>query len=205
MSDQFEWLEVETKYREMRRTKHGEELRWLVNREKILNNVTGKTTIRGTIRHPGICVIAPFIDDDHIAMMRQYRYAADKELWELPAGTLNGREENQRMIPTETPEECATRELSEETGYEAEALEKVCECYAMPGASDEIIHVFFARGLRRHEQSLDDDEIINEIRAFSLDGLEGMIGRGEIRDAKTLVGLFYALSRRPGGLQIWRR
>lgn len=204
MSDQFEWLEVETEYRETRKTKHGEELRWLVNREKILNRATGKTTIRGTIRHPGICVIAPFIDDDHIAMMRQYRYAADRELWELPAGTLNGREENQRMIPTETPEECAARELSEETGYEAESLEKVCECYAMPGASDEIIHVFFARGLKRHEQSLDDDEIINEIRAFSLDELEGMIGRGEIRDAKTLVGLFYALSRRPGGLQIWR-
>jgi ADP-ribose pyrophosphatase len=205
MSDQFEWQEVETEYRETRRTKHGEELRWLVNREKILNMATGKTTTRGTIRHPGICVIAPFVDDDHITLMRQYRYAADRELWELPAGTLNGREVNQRMIPTETPEECAARELSEETGYEAEAMEKVCECYAMPGASDEIIHVFFARGLKRHEQSLDDDEIINEIRAFSLDALERMIARGEIRDAKTLVGLFYALSQRPGGLQIGRR
>jgi len=197
MSDQFEWLEVETKYRETRMTKHGEELRWLVNREKILNKTTGKATTRGTIRHPGICVIAPFVDDEHVALMRQYRYAADAELWELPAGTLNGREENQRMVPTESPEECAARELSEETGYEAEVLEKVCECYAMPGSSDEIIHVYFARRLKRHAQSLDDDEIINEIRAFSLDELEEMIGRCEIRDAKTLVGLFYALSRRP--------
>jgi ADP-ribose pyrophosphatase len=205
MRDQFEWQEVETAYRETRKMKHGEELRWLVNREKILNRATGKTTTRGTIRHPGICVIAPFANDDHIALMRQYRYAADSELWELPAGTLNGREEHQRMIPIETPEECAARELSEETGYEAEVLEKVCECYAMPGIGDEIIHVFFARGLKRHEQSLDDDEIINEIREFSLDELEGMISRGEIRDAKTLVGLFYALSRRPGGLQIGRR
>jgi ADP-ribose pyrophosphatase len=205
MSDQFEWQEVETAYRETRKTKHGEELRWLVNREKILNRATGETTTRGTIRHPGICVIAPFVDDDHIALMRQYRYAADSELWELPAGTLNGREENQRMIPTETPEECAARELSEETGYEAEVLEKVCECYAMPGVSDEIIHVFFARGLKRHEQSLDDDEIINEIRAFGLDELEVMISLGKIRDAKTLVGLFYAIIRRPGGLQIGRR
>jgi ADP-ribose pyrophosphatase len=205
MSDQFIWQDVETKYRETRKTKHGEELRWLVNREKILNKATGGTTTRGTIRHPGVCVIAPFVDDDNIALMRQYRYAADRELWELPAGTLNGREENQRMIATETPEECAARELSEETGYEAEVLEKVCECYAMPGVSDEIIHVFFARGLKRHEQSLDDDEIINEIRAFSLDELEGMISRAEIRDAKTLIGLLYALSRRPGGLRIWRR
>jgi ADP-ribose pyrophosphatase len=205
MSDQFEWQEVETEYRETRKTKHGEELRWLVNREKILNKATGKITIRGTIRHPGVCVIAPFVDDDHIAMMRQYRYSAGRELWELPAGTLSGREENQRMIATETPEECAARELSEETGYEAEALEKICECYAMPGSSDEIIHVFFARGLKRREQSLDEDEIINEIRAFSAPELKEMIERGEIRDAKTLVGLFYALSLRPGGLQIGRR
>jgi ADP-ribose pyrophosphatase len=205
MANQFEWQEVETEYQETRRTKHGEELRWLVNREKILNKATGKTTTRGVIRHPGVCVIAPFVDDDHIALMRQYRYAAGAELWELPAGTLSGREENKRMIPTETPEECAARELSEETGYEAETLEKVCECYAMPGSSDEILHVFFARGLRRHEQSLDDDEIINEIRAFSAEELEKMIEGGEIRDAKTLVGLFYALSRRPAGLRIGRR
>jgi len=205
MNNQFVWQQVETKYRETRETKHGEELRWLVNREKILNKATGGITIRGTIRHPGVCVIAPFVDEDHIALMRQYRYAADDELWELPAGTLNGREENQRMIATETPEECAARELSEETGYEAEVLEKVCECYAMPGVSDEIIHVFFARGLKRHQQSLDDDEIIVEIRAFSAEELEGMIGRREIRDAKTLVGLFFALSQRPGGLRIGRR
>jgi len=200
MGNQFKWQQVETVYRETRDTKHGEELRWLVNRETILNKATGKTTTRGTIRHPGICVIAPFVDDDHIALMRQYRYAVDGELWELPAGTINGREENQRMIPTETPEECAARELSEETGYEAEVLEKVCECYAMPGSSDEIIHVFFARGLNRNEQSLDEDEIINEIRAFSAGELEEMIKRGEIRDSKTLIGLFYALSRRPRGV-----
>jgi len=205
MSDQFEWQEVETVYREKRLNKHGEELRWLVDREKILNKATGKTTVRGTIRHPGICVIAPFVDDDHIVLMRQYRYAADSELWELPAGTLNGREANQRMIATETPEACAARELSEETGYEAGVLEKVCECYAMPGSSDEVIHVFFARGLNRHEQSLDEDEIIYEIRAFGLGELEEMIDRGEIRDAKTLVGLFYALSRRPDSSQIGRR
>jgi ADP-ribose pyrophosphatase len=205
MSDQFVWLEVETKYRETRETRHGEELRWLVNREKILNRATGKTTTRGTIRHPGICVIAPFVDDDHIALMRQYRYAADSELWELPAGTLNGREEDHRMIPIETPEECAARELSEETGYEAETLEKVCECYAMPGMNDEIIHVFFARGLKRNEQSLDEDEIINEIRAFSAGVLEEMIWRGEIRDAKTLVGLFYALNRLSAGARTGRR
>src|SRR5262245_55531760 len=159
MGNQFELLEVKTVYRETRQTKHGEELRWLVNREKILNKATGKTTTRGMIRHPGICVIAPFVDDDHIALMRQYRYAAEGELWELPAGTLNGREENQRMIATETPEACAARELSEETGYEAEALEKVCECYAMPGSSGEVLRLFFARELNRDAPYHGDDAI----------------------------------------------
>jgi ADP-ribose pyrophosphatase len=66
----------------------------------------------------------------------------------------------------------------------------------MPGIGDEVIHVFFATGLKRHEQSPDEDEIINEIRAFSLGDLEEMIDRSEIRDAKTLIGLFYALRRR---------
>src|SRR5262249_27508152 len=153
----FEWLDVETKYRETRDTEHGEEVRWLVNREKILNRATGKTTTRGTLRHPGVCVIAPFVDDDHLVMMRQYRYAPNRELWELPAGTLNGRVEGHHIVPVETSEECAARELSEETGYWAEILEKVCECYAMPGMSDEVIHVFFAFGLKQSKQSLDED------------------------------------------------
>jgi ADP-ribose pyrophosphatase len=198
----FKWLEVETKYREERPSMHGSELRWLVNSETILDTETGKTVTRAVIRHPGICVIVPHIDDDHIALMRQYRYSLDGELWELPAGTLNGREENSRMVSSETPAECAARELQEETGYEAGRLEKVAECYAMPGSNDEIIHVFVARDLTQREQSLDIGELINEIRSFSAEELESMMARGEIRDAKTLVGLLLVLSRRPHGVRI---
>lgn len=202
MNHSFKWQESRTEYREERSSKHGTELRWLVNRETILNRATGKTTTRGTIRHPAIAVIVPFLADDQLVLMRQYRYAADEVLWELPAGTLNGREQNGRMIPTETPAECAARELLEETGYEAARWEQVGECYAMPGMSDELMHVFFAHELTQREQALDDDEMIYEVRAFSGTELTAMIGRGEIRDAKTLVGLFVALSRRPGGVQI---
>lgn len=196
MSKEFKWLASETRYREVRRSTHGEELRWLVNRETIHNELTGQTVTRSHLRHPGICVIAPMTDDGEIVLMRQYRYAANEWLWELSAGTLEGREENGRMIPTETPEECARRELLEETGYEAREWEKVCECYAMPGMSDELMHVFFARGLTQREQALDEGEIIAELRAFSREELRALIARGEIRDAKTLVGLFYALSVR---------
>jgi ADP-ribose pyrophosphatase len=202
MSNQFLWQEVKTEYREVRVSVHGEELRWLVNREKILNTATGQVVTRAVIRHPGICVMVPLLPDDQIVLMRQYRYSINRELWELPAGTLNGCEKQGRMVPTETPEQCAARELLEETGYEAAQLEKVAECCAMPGSSDEIIHLFLARGLTKREQSLDIGEVINEVRAFSSSELEGMIGRGEIRDAKTLIGLFYALSRRPNGVRI---
>lgn len=202
MKNQFEWLENKTVYREVRASKHGDELRWLVNRETIRNNKTGEIVTRGTLRHPGICVVVPFLDDGRIVLMHQYRYPANEDLWELPAGTLAGREgsgeEIARMVAVETPEACAARELLEEAGYEAAQFEKVCECYAMPGMNDVRMHVFFARGLRQGKQSLDIGEVIDEICGFTEDELDGMIARGQICDAKTLVGLFYALWRAKG-------
>ena len=198
----FIWKDVKTKYREERASKHGSELRWLVNDETIEDTETEKTFRRAAIRHPGICVIVPFISKDQIVLMQQYRFAADEELWELPAGTLNGKEEGNRMVPTESPEACAARELLEETGYEAGRVRKIAECFAMPGTSDEIIYIFFATELTERTQSLEETEIITEIRPFSAGELAGMISRNEIRDAKTLVGLFYALSQQPHGLQI---
>ena len=198
MSGRFEWRKVSTEYREVR----GHERRWLVNKEEILDTQTGHVEKRGVMRHPGVCVVAPFLDDDTILLMRQYRYSLDGELWELPAGTLEGREEKGRMAAAETPEECAARELKEETGYRAARWEKVAECYAMPGSSDELIHVFFARDLEAGEPESDAGEVICEVRAFTTAELERMIGQGEVRDAKTLVTLFYALSRRPSGARI---
>jgi ADP-ribose pyrophosphatase len=199
MSDSFEWDSVQTECRGINSSAKGDELRWLVNRERVINKRTGKAVTRAVIRHPGIAVIVPFLNESQILLMHQYRYSLDGELWELPAGTVNGHEENHRMRPDETPEACAARELFEETGYEAAELEKVAECYAMPGSSDELMHVFFARRLTLRGQSLDEGEVINEIRPYSLSEVEGMIARGEIRDAKTLIGLFYALRRRGGG------
>src|SRR5215510_9569924 len=83
MKHEFEWQEIETVYREARKSTHGEELRWLVNRETIVNKATNETIVRSTLRHPGICVIVPFAEDDQIILMHQYRYAADGMLWEL--------------------------------------------------------------------------------------------------------------------------
>src|SRR5712692_8935224 len=79
MSKQFVWQEVKTEYREVRASSHGEELRWLVNREKILNTATGRAVTRAVIRHLGICVMVPFLAEDQIVIMRQYRYSLDGE------------------------------------------------------------------------------------------------------------------------------
>ncbi len=198
----FDWIGVETECRDVRASAHGDELRCLVNRERIRNTATRQVLTRVIIRHPGICVMVPILADGRIMLLRQYRYPLDDELWELPAGTLRGREENGRIIPVETPEACAARELREECGYEAASWEKVAECYVMPGGSDEIMHLYFARGLTRRDPMPDEGEVIREVRAFDPAELEHMIGRGGIRDAKTLVGVFYALGRRAGGVRL---
>jgi len=196
----FKWQKIETVYRELRPSRHGAELRWILNRETISNQTTGETVTRGTIRHPGICVIVPTLDDGRILLMRQYRYPAGEAIWELPAGTLSGREENGRMVPAESPAECAARELQEETGYTAGQLRSLGTCYAMPGSSDELIHLFVATGLTPGDQSLDFGEVIEELRGFGLGEVQAMIGRGEIRDAKTIVGLalYLGISGRHG-------
>ena len=192
----FSWQSVKTEYREQRPSHHGTELRWILNTETILDTQTGKTTTRGVVRHPGIAVIVPILDDGQIVIMRQYRYSLDGELWELPAGTLNGREENGRMLSTESPIECARRELLEETGFEAGRIEPLLDCYTMPGSNDEVIHLFAAHDLTKREQSLDVGEVILEVRGFSADEITEMIRKGEIRDAKTIVGLLFLLSRK---------
>ncbi len=195
MNPKLKLQQCSTLYREERRTDHGTELRWMITHEKILDQENDQVITRAFIRHPGICVIVPFASADQIILLRQYRYAVDDELWELPAGTLAGIENNFRVNSTECPKECAARELIEEAGYEAGRLEKFAECYAIPGSGDELMHFYFADDLVKREQALDVGEIISEVRSFTLTEIEKMILNGEIRDAKTLIGLFYALRR----------
>jgi ADP-ribose pyrophosphatase len=201
-TDRFQWREVTTEYRDVLATPHGDELRWLVNRESLHDTATGAIITRSVMRSPGVCVMAPVLPDGRIVLVRQFRHPVGAELWELPAGTLDAREDNGRVVPTETPESCAARELAEETGYEAGALAKLAEWYAMPGGNDLRVHLFVATDLRRGQQRLDEGELIEEVRPFAPDELTAMIARGDIRDAKTLVSLLHVLGRRPGGVHI---
>ena len=153
--------------------------------ELIRENITlenGTTTDVEFIEHPGATAIIPFLDDTRIVLLKQYRHALKKYIWEIPAGTLDPQEE---IIG------CAKRELIEETGYSANRWHKLGEITPVPGYSDERIHIFLATELQPAEQHLDEDEVIQVQEVDFLKAFE-MIGNGEIQDAKSIAGLFMA-------------
>jgi ADP-ribose pyrophosphatase len=91
----------------------------------------------------------------------------------------------------EQPEECAVRELEEETGYRCKEIEKIMEFFPVPGYSTEEIHVYLAKGLVKSEMHTDEDEEIN-LEILSLENALGKVRSGEIRDAKSICALFRA-------------
>jgi ADP-ribose pyrophosphatase len=140
---------------------------------------------REIISHRGSAVIVPLFDDGTVALVRQYRHAAKETLLELPAGSLD---------EGETPIEGAARELEEEIGYSAGKLEKIAEFYVSPGFLDEKMFVFLATGLTQAEQRLEIDEII-EVERIPLAEAVEIVNRGEIHDAKTMLGLLFTAKR----------
>jgi 8-oxo-dGTP pyrophosphatase MutT (NUDIX family) len=153
--------------------------------ELIRENVTlenGTTTDLEFIEHPGATAIIPFLDDKRIVLLKQYRHALKKYIWEIPAGTLDPQEE---IIS------CAKRELIEETGYSAGQWHKLGEITPVPGYSNERIHIFLATELQPADQNLDEDEVI-QVQALDFLKAFEMIGDGEIQDAKSIAGLFLA-------------
>ncbi len=138
------------------------------------------------IRHPGAAAVVPFLDRETLVLLRQYRHALGRFLYEIPAGTL---------IPGEDPLECARRELNEETGYQATRWTKLGEVVPVPGYSDERIHLFLAEGLVEGQGQPDPDEVL-EVVELSLSAVLEMMQRGDLEDGKTLLGLLWALGRR---------
>ena len=145
------------------------------------------------VRHPGASAVVPFLSDPtgpdpQVLLLRQYRYAAERYLYEVPAG---------RLDHNETPEQCAKRELREETGCEAERVEHLFTMYTTPGFTDEQIHVFMAIGLTRGEIAREADEFI-EVETMSLSRALSLVERGEVPDGKTALALMYAAGFRAG-------
>ncbi len=140
----------------------------------------GRIAEREVVVHRGAVAIVA-VDNGKILLERQYRHTARKVLWEVPAGT---REEG------EEPEDCALRELEEETGYKANTIRRLFQFYAAPGYSKEIIHVFLAEGLRRGRPNPDDDESVETVPVPLEEALR-MIEENAIEDSKSIAALLY--------------
>lgn len=145
------------------------------------------------IRHPGASAIVPFLsdpagDDPKLLLLKQYRYAADGYVYEIPAGRLDQGED---------PLDCAKRELKEETGCTARHVEFLYSMYTTPGFTDEKIHIFMAYDLERGEHQREADEFMS-IETMPLSRALELIRSGEIKDGKTAVGILYAAGFRAG-------
>lgn len=145
------------------------------------------------IRHSGAAAVVPFLsdpegEDPQILLIRQYRYAAEEVLYEIPAG---------RLEPGEAPRDCAVRELAEETGCTAGSVEFLYTFYTTPGFTDEKIHIFMASGLTNGSTSHEADEFITTETVTLSHALE-LIQKGAIKDGKTTVGILFAAGFRAG-------
>jgi ADP-ribose pyrophosphatase len=134
---------------------------------------------REVIRHPGAVTVLPLLADGRVCLIRNFRPAVDRELIELPAGTLE---------PNEPPIETARRELIEETGYRAERLEPLAEFLLSPGILDERMHLFAATGLSPGPPQREPGEQIENL-LLPWDEALALVESRQIEDAKTIVGL----------------
>ena len=141
----------------------------------------GNHAKREVVRHQGAVAVVPVLSDGRVIMVRQYRYPIAKAILEIPAGKLDAGEQ---------PEDCALRELEEETGYTG-SISKLTAIHTTPGFSDELIHLYIARDLQKREQKLDHDEFL-AVEILRPDELGALMRSGELSDAKSLVALMLA-------------
>jgi ADP-ribose pyrophosphatase len=146
----------------------------------------GSTFERDVVHHPGAVGVVPVVDEGTgVLLVRQYRAPVDREMLEIPAGL--------RDVEGEPPIETARRELIEEVGMRAGRVEQLCAFHNSPGFCDEVVHVFVAFDLEPCEldrQGIEEEHMT--VERVALDAVPGMIARGDITDAKTVIGLLLA-------------
>jgi ADP-ribose pyrophosphatase len=140
------------------------------------------------IRHPGASAVLPLLggpseDDPDVLLLKQYRYASGGWLYEVPAGIPDR--------PDEPWEDCARRELEEETGWKAGRLRRMTRIFTTPGFTDEVIHLFVAWELERGARALDDDEFLEVVRVPFSRALD-WVREGRIVDGKSVAAVLYA-------------
>lgn len=141
----------------------------------------GQRATREYIVHPGAVCVVPLTDDGRLVMERQYRYPLKQVLLEFPAGKLE---------PGEAVQRCAQRELQEETGYTAREWARAGATHNACAYATEAIEIWFARGLQAGAANLDEGEFVQTL-LMSPDEVDAAAARGELTDAKTLVGLLW--------------
>lgn len=151
--------------------------------EVILPN--GRQTALEVVHHPGGAAIVALNDLQQVCLLRQYRYVAGGWIWELPAGKLE---------PDEPPQVTARRELTEEAGVIATDWVSLGSLLSSPGVFAEVIHLYLAQGLSAARSQLEDSEVI-EVHWVSFRKACDMALSGELRDAKTSIGLLRAAHR----------
>jgi len=134
------------------------------------------------VRHPGSAVIVPLFEDQTIGVIKQFRHAVNDTIYEIPAGTIDSGE---------SPVQCASRELEEETGYAASKFITLGKTLLLPAYSDEVSYIYLARNMTRTEQALDEDEII-EVQRYHLHDILEMIDTGIIIDALSILAILRA-------------
>ena len=148
----------------------------------------GTTAGREYIVHPGAVMVVPLLDDGRLVVERQWRHPMARVMLEFPAGKLE---------MSEPPFECAVRELFEETGYRAAEWARAGVMHNAIAYSTECIEIWFARSLTLGQRQLDAGEFLDVISASEAE-LDEFARRGELTDAKTLIGLQWLQNWRAG-------
>ncbi len=148
-----------------------------------LNLPDGRTAKYDLVDHIGSVTIVPIDEQGNVYLVRQYRIGAERELLELPAGTLS---------PKENPRHCALREVREEVGMKAGKLTEIGDFFLAPGYSTERMHIFLATDLTPDPLPRDADEFL-AIEVMPIRDAHEMVRRNRIKDCKTIAALMLAL------------
>jgi ADP-ribose pyrophosphatase len=168
-------------------SRHIYENKWMHLREDIAQLPDGRTTLYGVCTF-GQCVgVLPFVDDDHVLLVRQYRYVQREDFrWEMPTGGIK---------PDETPEAAAQRELGEEAGYRAGRLVPISIYYTSKSVCDETAHLYLGYDLTQHSLPPDDTEFL-ERQVFRFEDVLALVRQNEIRDGMTVTAVLHAALQR---------
>jgi len=143
---------------------------------------SGNEGVREVILHNGGAVVLPVTDEGKIVFVKQYRYPFNEWMFELPAGKLEKNEE---------PLTCATRELTEETGYTSDKISFLGKIYTSPGFCDEILYIHLAENLTAGDHDREEGEDGMEVFEFTLEEVNAMIAEGKIVDSKSISGIHF--------------